>query len=125
MTTLKFTTEHEWLRQEDNGEVTVGITDYAQQQLGDIVYVELPASGARFDAVANLAIIESVKAVGEITMPIAGTVIETNPRLVDEPELVNQDPEGAGWLLRATLDDAGVLETLMDEAAYQLFVASL
>lgn len=125
MQALKFTPEHEWLRLENDGRVTAGITDYAQQQLGDIVYVELPAIGARFDTTANLAVIESVKAVGEIKMPIAGTVSEINWRLADEPELVNHDPQGEGWLLVVAIDDPAALATLMDDVAYTAYVASL
>lgn len=125
MQALKFTTEHEWLRLEDDGTVTLGITDYAQEQLGDIVYIELPAIGARFDTTVNLAVIESVKAVGEIKMPLAGSVISINVRLADEPELVNREPRGDGWLLQAAIDDPSVLDSLMDEAAYAVFVAGL
>ena len=125
MQALKFTTEHEWLRLEDDGTVTLGITDYAQEQLGDIVYIELPAIGARFDTTVNLAVIESVKAVGEIKMPLAGSVISVNVRLADEPELVNREPRGDGWLLQAAIDDPSVLDSLMDEAAYAVFVADL
>ena len=125
MQVLKFTTEHEWLRLEDDGTVTLGITDYAQEQLGDIVYIELPAIGARFDTTANLAVIESVKAVGEIKMPLAGSVISINVRLADEPELVNREPRGDGWLLQAAIDDPAVLDSLMDEAAYAVYVAGL
>lgn len=122
---LKYTNEHEWLRVEPYGHVTVGITDYAQEQLGDIVYVELPDVGLSFDTTANLAVIESVKAVGEIKMPLAGTVTEINSRLADEPELVNRDPQGEGWLLRATLEDPAALDALMDDAAYAAYLAGL
>lgn len=125
MQTLKFTPEHEWLRLEDDGRVTVGITDYAQAQLGDIVYIELPEVGARFDTTANLAVIESVKAVGEIKMPLAGIVTEVNVRLVDEPELVNRESQGDGWLLQVSLEDPALLDSLMDEAAYAVYVAGL
>ena len=125
MQALKFTIEHEWLRLEDDGTVTLGITDYAQEQLGDIVYIELPAIGARFDTTVNLAVIESVKAVGEIKMPLAGSVISVNVRLADEPELVNREPRGDGWLLQAAIDDPAVLDSLMDEAAYAVYVAGL
>ena len=125
MQLIKFTSEHEWLRIEDDGNVTVGITDYAQQQLGDIVYVEFPEVGAQFDSTANLAVIESVKAVGEIKMPLAGVVVEINTRLANEPELVNRDPQGEGWLLRATLEDSVALGGLMDAAAYATYVAGL
>ncbi len=125
MQTLKFTAEHEWIRVEDDGGVTVGITDYAQGMLGDIVYVELPEIGAQFDTTANLAVIESVKAVGEIKMPFAGTVTGVNARLADEPELVNRDPQGDGWLLQAVIADPAALAGLMDAAAYGAYVARL
>jgi glycine cleavage system H protein len=125
MQAMKFTAEHEWLRLAEDGRVTVGITDYAQEQLGDIVYVELPEIGTRFDTTANLAVIESVKAVGEIKMPLSGTVTAVNTRLTDEPELVNRDPQGVGWLLQATLDDRTIFDGLMDDAAYRAYVATL
>ena len=102
---VKFTSDHEWVAVE--GDIaTVGITDYAQEQLGDIVYVELPDVDARFENGANLAVIESVKAVGEINIPFAGTVRSVNERLADEPEIVNADPMGDGWLLRIAAEQA-------------------
>ncbi|MBI2799454.1 MAG: glycine cleavage system protein GcvH [Gammaproteobacteria bacterium] len=125
MQLVKFTNEHEWLRLEDDGHVTVGITDYAQEQLGDIVYVELPEVGNQFDTTLNLAIIESVKAVGEIKMPLAGAVVKINTRLADEPELVNRDPQGEGWLLQARIEDPAVLDGLMDAAAYAAYLSGL
>ncbi len=125
MSTLKFTTEHEWLRVEEDGSVGLGITDYAQEQLGDIVYVELPAIDTRFDSGDDLAVIESVKAVGEVKMPLSGSVQAINDRLADEPEIVNEDPYGAGWLLRIEADDINGLEGFMDEAGYQSYVADL
>jgi glycine cleavage system H protein len=125
MPRLMFTPTHEWLRLDDDGQLTVGISDYAQQQLGDIVYVELPEIGATFDTEGNLAVIESVKAVGEIKMPIAGTVTRINSRLADEPELINHDAQGEGWLLQATLADPNALDGMMDATAYATYVASL
>jgi glycine cleavage system H protein len=125
MQRLRFTNEHEWLRLESDGRVTVGITDYAQDQLGDIVYVELPEVGRNFDTASNIAVIESVKAVGEIKMPIAGQVASVNTRLADEPELVNRDPAGNGWLLQIVIESPSALEALMDEAAYAKYVAGL
>ena len=125
MSNRKFTHEHEWLRAETDGTVSIGITDYAQEQLGDIVYVELPSIGTHVEAGTKLVVIESVKAVGEIKLPVGGTVVGVNDRLGDEPELVNAAPQGDGWLLRVKLDDAGVLERMMDAAAYQAFVAGL
>ncbi len=125
MSTLKFTREHEWLRLEDDGSVVIGITDYAQEQLGDIVYVELPDAGQHLDQSAQLAVIESVKAVGEINMPLAGTVNAINATLADTPELVNSAPLGEGWLLRIMPDDASGLDAYMDDAAYQAYLGEL
>lgn len=125
MSTLKYTREHEWLRVEADGSVTIGITDYAQQQLGDIVFVELPAIGAHLDHQTNLVVIESVKAVGEVKLPVGGTVVAVNERLADQPELVNSAPLQDGWLLRLEFDEAGLLDDLMDDAAYQAYIAEL
>ncbi len=125
MNALKFTQQHEWLRVEADGSVILGITDYAQEQLGDIVFVELPDIGAHLDHDTNLVVIESVKAVGEVKLPVGGTVIGINQRLANEPELVNNAPLAEGWLLRITLDDAALLDTLMDANAYQAYIAEL
>ena len=125
MSMLKFTHNHEWLRVEVDGSVTIGITDYAQSQLGDIVYVELPELGAHVEAGSNFVIIESVKAVGEIKFPVGGTVLSVNERLGDTPELINSAPQGDGWLLRIKLDDPSVLDKLLEAAPYAAFVASL
>ena len=125
MSMLKFTHDHEWLHVEVDGSVTVGITDYAQSQLGDIVYVELPELGAHVDAGSNFVVIESVKAVGEIKLPVGGTVLSVNERLGDTPELINSAPQGDGWLLRIKLDDPSVLDKLLEAAPYAAFVASL
>lgn len=125
MSDLKFTKDHEWVRIEPNGSARIGITDYAQEQLGDVVYVELPEMNGRFAAGAEVAVVESVKAVGEIYMPLGGTVAAVNERLNDEPELVNSDPTGDGWLFSIALDEPGAVEGLMDEAAYQKFIESL
>ena len=125
MSMLKFTHDHEWLRVEVDGSVTVGITDYAQSQLGDIVYVELPELGAHVDAGSNFVVIESVKAVGEIKLPVGGTVLSVNERLGDTPELINSAPQSDGWLLRIKLDDPSVLDKLLEAAPYAAFVASL
>ena len=122
MSELRFTEDHEWLRTDPDGLVTVGITDHAQDQLGDVVFVQLPEPGARFGAGEEAVVIESVKAAGEIRLPAAGEVVEVNAALVDEPALVNQDPLGGGWFLRVRLDDTAVLGGLMDEAAYRSFL---
>ncbi len=125
MNAPKYTQEHEWLRVEADGSVTVGITDYAQEQLGDIVFVELPSIGSRLDEGANLVVIESVKAVGEVKLGLGGAVLAVNERLADEPELVNRSPLADGWLLRVELDDASLLDGLMDANAYQAYIAEL
>ena len=125
MNSLKYTQEHEWLRVEADGSVTLGITDYAQEQLGDIVFVELPEVGAHLDDDTNLVVIESVKAVGEVKLAVGGTVVGINERLADEPELVNGAPLGDGWLLRLKLDDMQLLDGLMDANAYHAYVAEL
>lgn len=125
MSDLRFTREHEWVRLDPDGAATVGITDYAQDQLGDIVYVELPETGLAFSAHDEVAVVESVKTVGEVYMPLSGTVQAINERLNDEPELVNQEPTGSGWLFRISVDQPAAAETLMDQAAYEQFVATL
>ena len=124
MSAMHFTTEHEWLLLEGSS-ATVGISDYAQAQLGDVVYVELPEIGQSFSLGDNVGVVESVKAVGEIYMPIAGTIEAINDRLADEPELVNAEPTAAGWLFKVTLDGPGDLGGLMDEPAYLEFIATL
>lgn len=122
MSTMKFTEDHEWLRVE--GDVaTVGITDYAQNALGDIVFVQLPDIGASFGAGDEAAVIESVKAAGELKMPLAGTVLEVNGKLAEAPATVNEDPLGEGWFIRIRLDDTSALDGLLDQAAYDKLTA--
>lgn len=119
-----FTDEHEWIDVE--GETaTVGISDYAQEQLGDIVFVELPAVGALVEQGGDAAVVESVKAASDVYAPISGKVLETNENLEEDPALVNTDPEGDGWFFRMTIADKDELDGLMDEAAYKAFVDSL
>lgn len=125
MSKTKFTPEHEWLRIEDDGVVTVGITDFAQDQLGDLVYVQLPEVGKAMSKGAEAAVVESVKTAGEILMPAAGTVTEINATLADEPGKVNADPMGGGWIFKMTVDQPGDLDALMDEAAYKTYVAGM
>ena len=122
---MKFTMEHEWLRESDGGSVEIGITDYAQDQLGDIVYVEMPPAGTEIVAGGDLMEIESVKAVEEIKAPVGGTVVAVNERLADMPELINKDPLGEGWLLRMDNVDGSALEALMDGDHYRDYVAGL
>ena len=115
---LRYTEEHEYVRTTSEGIVEVGITDYAQGELGDVVYVELPAVGTRLGKHDVFGTIEAVKAVSELFSPIAGEVVEVNGRLDGEPALVNSDPYGAGWMIRLRPDDASALEGLMDAGAY-------
>jgi glycine cleavage system H protein len=122
--TRYFTDEHEWIEVEGNT-ATVGITDYAQGQLGDIVFADVPAPGTRLTKGGDAAVVESVKAASDVYAPVSGTVIEGNAALADDPALVNSDPEGAGWFFRIELSDPGELDGLMDAAAYQSFVDGL
>ncbi len=119
-----FTEEHEWI-DVDGDTATVGITDYAQGQLGDIVFAEVPAVGAKLTKGGDAAVVESVKAASDVYAPVSGTVIEGNDALEGDPALVNSDPEGAGWFFKLTLSDASELDGLMDGAAYQAFVDGL
>jgi glycine cleavage system H protein len=125
MSKTLFSQEHEWLRDEGNGIATIGITDYAQQQLGDLVFIGLPEVGKSFAKGAEIAAVESVKSASDIFLPVSGTVVEINAAIVENPETVNADPLGAGWFFKIKLGDPGELAGLMDEAAYQKFVASL
>jgi len=119
-----FSEDHEWI--DVDGETgTVGITDYAQGQLGDIVFVEVPDEGKALSKGDDAAVVESVKAASDVYSPVSGTVIEGNAALADDPSLVNSDPEGEGWFFKITLSDAAELDGLMDEAAYEAFVARL
>lgn len=121
---LRFTKEHEWIRVE--GEVgVVGITPYAAEQLGDVVYVELPKVGRTVDQNGEIAAVESVKAASEVYAPVSGEVVAINDDLDGEPAKVNDDAAGAGWFLKLKIKDAGELESLMDQAAYDAFVAEL
>ena len=115
---LRYTEEHEFVRTTSDGSVEVGITDYAQGELGDVVYVELPTVGTKLGKHDVFGTIEAVKAVSELFSPIAGEVVAINERLDGEPALVNSDPYGAGWMIRIKPDDASAVEGLMDSAAY-------
>ncbi len=118
MSTLRMTEDHEWIRMDSADTGTVGITHFAQEQLGDIVFVELPEIGRRLERGEDAAVIESVKAAAECKAPVSGTVVEVNRLLVDEPGKVNQDPAGAGWFFKLKVDDPKQLDALLDEAAY-------
>ncbi len=119
-----FTQDHEWI-DVDGDTATVGITAYAQEQLGDIVFAEVPAVGATLKKGGDAAVVESVKAASDVYAPVSGTVTEGNTALGDDPALVNSDPENTGWFFKLTLADPGELDGLMDEAAYTVFLAGL
>lgn len=125
MSNLKYSEDHEWLRANEDGSVTVGISDYAQKQLGDVVYVELPEPGRQVGRDEETAVVESVKAASDVKAPISGTVEAVNETLTDEPEKVNTDPLGEGWFLRLKPTDPAEIEALMDEPAYEAFIAGL
>ena len=119
---LKFTDDHEWLRIEGDT-ATVGITKYATEQLGDIVFVELPEAGAEFAKGDAAAVVESVKAASDVFMPLDGTITEVNQAIVDEPAKVNEDPQGGAWFFKMTLKNPSDADPLMDEAAYKELVS--
>ncbi len=116
---LKYVASHEWLRLEDDGVVTVGITEHAQDLLGDIVYVELPEVGANVEADDEIAVVESVKAASDVYAPIAGEIVEINEALVDAPETINQDPYGEGWFFKIKPANVDDYNNLMDADEYQ------
>jgi glycine cleavage system H protein len=122
-TDLRYTKEHEWVRLEDDV-ATVGITPYAADQLGDIVFVELPASGASLEQFAAFGVVESVKAVSDLFAPLAGEVVEANEELRSKPELVNSDPLGAGWMIKVRIADRGQVDELLDASAYDDLTAT-
>ncbi|BAN54983.1 MULTISPECIES: glycine cleavage system protein GcvH [Pseudomonas] len=122
MSTLRFTPEHEWLRLEATGELTVGITSYAQQALGDVVFVQLPEPG-EYGEGNEVAVLESVKAASNITMPVTGTVVAVNQALADDPELINASPMQDGWFFRIQASNSADLDSLMDQDGYDRFLA--
>lgn len=117
-TELRYATSHEWVRQETDGEVTVGITDYAQDQLGDVVFVELPAVGKAVTAGEQVAVVESVKTASDIYAPVSGVITAVNQTLEGRPEAINSGPYAEGWLFRLTPSDIGEIDGLLDAAAY-------
>jgi len=125
MSEMKYTQDHEWARMEDNNEAVFGITDYAQEQLGEIVFIELPDEGDEVEQGNECAVIESVKAAGELKAPASGVVLEVNEALNDEPELVNSSATGDGWFMRIRVEDPSELDALMDETAYEAYLATL
>lgn len=122
MSELRFSKDHEWVRMEDDGEAVVGITEFAQDQLGDVVFVELPETGREVSAGEEAAVVESVKAASDIKMPISGTITAVNEALNDSPELINQEPLDGGWFIRLKPSDQSELDNLMNEAAYQTLI---
>jgi glycine cleavage system H protein len=121
---IRFTKEHEWMRL-DGDIATVGITDHAQEQLGDVVFVELPEIGRELTADEACAVVESVKAASDVYAPLAGKIVEINQSIIDDPSLVNSDAQGEGWFFRIELDDTGAFEALMDQAAYDEYLETL
>jgi glycine cleavage system H protein len=125
MSEAKFTKDHEWILMGDDGIGVIGITDYAQDQLGELVYVELPAVDTELSGGSEAVVIESVKAAGEVKAPVSGIVVEVNEALADEPEKVNNDPMGDGWFIKLKISDTGELDDLMDEDAYKQYTDDL
>jgi glycine cleavage system H protein len=124
MSNMRFTKEHEYIRVEDDIG-TIGITDFAQNLLGDVIFVELPQVGKTLARGADAAVVESVKAASDIYTPVSGAIVEVNAALQEKPGTVNEDPVGKGWVLKIKLSDKAELDALMDEAAYQAFVKSI
>ncbi|MFW2422432.1 MAG: glycine cleavage system protein GcvH [Porticoccaceae bacterium] len=120
---LKYASSHEWVRVESDGSVVIGITDHAQDELGDVVFVELPEVGSSLDAGAEVAVVESVKAASDIYAPLTGEVVEINPLLEDEPETVNRSPYGDGWFFRIAPADMSEIEALLDSDGYAETIA--
>ncbi|HEY0915378.1 MAG TPA: glycine cleavage system protein GcvH [Solimonas sp.] len=122
---LKYVKTHEWLRAESDGSITIGITDYAQNSLGDLVFVDVPKVGRNVAADEACSVVESVKAASDVYAPIAGEVVAANDKLGNAPELLNSDPYGEGWLFRIKPADAGALAGLLDAAGYESFIKTL
>ncbi len=125
MSGLKYTEDHQWIRIKEDNTAVIGISDYAQEQLGDVIYVELPKVGRELGRDDEVAQIESVKAAGEVKMPVTGTVLSINESLEDEPELVNSDPEGDGWFLTISVIYPEEVEALMDDNDYNEYLTGL
>ena len=119
---IRFSESHEWVKLKSDNIVVIGITDFAQEQLGDLVYVELPEVGDECSRGENISVIESVKAALDLVAPVSGTIIEVNNRLEDEPELVTEDSMGEGWFIKVKLSDSSEMDDLMDEASYNSFI---
>ena len=119
---LRYTKEHEWVKQDEGNTFIVGITDYAQRELGDIVYVEVETIGKSMDAGEVFGTVEAVKTVSDLFLPVPGTITELNPELANAPDLVNTDPYGKGWMIKLTVKDPGQVANLLDAAAYEALV---
>ncbi|MBA4732546.1 MAG: glycine cleavage system protein GcvH [Candidatus Pseudothioglobus sp.] len=119
---IKYSEDHEWVDAKEDDLVVIGITDFAQEQLGDLVYVELPEVGDECTKGENISVIESVKAASDLVAPVSGSIIEVNSRLEDEPEIVTEDSMGEGWFIKVKLSDPAELDELMDEEAYNSFI---
>ena len=119
---IKYSEDHEWVDAKEDDLVVIGITDIAQEQLGDLVYVELPEVGDECTKGENISVIESVKAASDLVAPVSGSIIEVNSRLEDEPEIVTEDSMGEGWFIKVKLSDPAELDELMDEEAYNSFI---
>ena len=119
---IKYSEDHEWVDAKEDDLVVIGITDFAQEQLGDLVYVELPEVGDECTKGENISVIESVKAASDLVAPVSGSIIEVNSRLEDEPEIVTEDSMGEGWFIKVKLSDSAELDELMDEEAYNSFI---
>lgn len=123
-TELRYTKSHEWIRLEDDGTVTIGITEHAQDLLGDLVFVEPPEAGASYGVGDDCAVVESVKAASDVYSPLSGEITEANESLADTPESINSDPYGDGWIFKMKLADAGELDSLLDATAYAEQIAA-
>ncbi len=119
---IKYSEDHEWVDEKEDDIVVIGITDFAQEQLGDLVYVELPEVGDECSRGENISVIESVKAASDLVAPVSGSIIEVNSRLEDEPEIVTEDSMGEGWFIKLKLSNPEELNDLMDEDAYNTFI---
>ena len=119
---IKYSEDHEWVDAKEDDLVVIGITDFAQEQLGDLVYVELPEVGDECTKGENISVIESGKAASDLVAPVSGSIIEVNSRLEDEPEIVTEDSMGEGWFIKVKLSDPAELDELMDEEAYNAFI---
>ena len=125
MSETRYTTDHEWARSEEDEIATIGITEFAQEQLGDIVFIDLPETGSIFDAGEEIAVIESVKAAAELKTPVTGEIVEVNEELTDSPELVNESPTDEGWFCKIQMSETSEFDALMNEQQYEDYTSNL